>query len=367
MRKLIITLIILICTTLWSSACLAKEPETSQLKLQEAIDMALKNSKSIKNSSLDIEKAKEQRENAEDSVDYAPGESQNAAADSAWYSLLSADLSWQMSKKTYAADEDSLVLDVCQKYWNIQKDIENVKIKELNISQTELALKRVRAMVNLGMTPQAGTSPALAQTNAEAALEDAKSELENANNSLNTAYETFNQVVGLWPEDRPELVEEVDFTPLKDVVLESQVNRVLAESPQVWLADKSIELAKFAYEKMYASGAYTSFEVRKIEKEQAELDAISTKDAVAEATRSLYYTVRNLEAAMPVLEKAVTGAEEALRVAKLSFDLGMVTKETVLERELALETAKNKLLGAKLDHAYAKMAFQKPWAAGSGA
>ncbi|KJS66604.1 MAG: hypothetical protein JL50_11205 [Peptococcaceae bacterium BICA1-7] len=368
MRKLTVAIVFLLITSLWSQACWAKEPATPELKLQGAIDLALKNDNSIEKSSLNIEKAKEQRENASDSVTYSPGDVQNAAADTAWYGLLSADLSWMMSKKTYAADEDSLVLSVCEKYWNVQESIEDLKAKEVAAAAAELTFRRVQTMVKLGMTPPdyASASPEGVLAGAGAKYNTAKSDLEKAKNKLNTDYETLNQMIGLWPEDRPVLVEEVGFEPLKEVVLEYEVQRVLEKSPKVWQAEESINLAKFASQKMWASGQYTPYEVRKIEKEQAELDAASAKEAVALATRSLYYTVRNLEAAMPVAEKGVAGAEESLRVAKLTYDLGMITREDLLKAESALEDAKKGLLELKANHAYAKLAFQKPWAVSAG-
>jgi len=58
------------------------------------------------------------------------------------------------------------------------------------------------------------------------------------------------------------------------------------------------------------------------------------------ATYGLYYTVRNLEAGRLAAEKALAGAEEAMRVAKLSYELGMITLENLTERETAVAEAK---------------------------
>lgn len=364
MRKFIIALVVLLVASLWGSASWAKEPDTPQVKLNEAIDMAMKHSKTLKKSSLDIDKAEKERDNANDSVTYAPTSSGNAQAESAWYSLLSKDLSWQMSKKTYASDEDSLVLNVCQKYWNVQKSIEDVKAKEVSASVAELTFRRVQAMVRLGMTPSeySGTSPEGVIAGAQAKLDTAKSDLESAKNQLNTDYEALNLLIGLWPEDRPVLVDEIDYEPLKIDNLEQEVQRAVVKSPKVWLAEESVNLAKYSYEMMWASGQYTSYEVRKVGKEQAEIEAVTAKEGVQTATRNFYYTVKNCEAALPAAEKGVTGAEESLRVAKLSYELGMITREDLLKTEAELEAAKKSLLELKAKHAYAKMAFQKPWA-----
>lgn len=372
MRKLIIALGVIFIISIWSTACLAKEPATPQLKLSEAIDMAIKNSESIKKSSLEIDKSKEKRENASDKLTFTPvsGGSYDPGVEAAWYGLLSADLTWMMSKKSYTSEEDRLVLDVCKKYWNVQKSLSEVKVKETSYSLAELSLRRVQAMVRLGMTPPdspPGASPQAALEAAGAQLAGAKSELTKARNTLNSDYEALNQLLGLWPEDRPALVDEVNFEILKIDNLDTEVQRVIETSPQIWLAGEKVNLAKYAYEMMWASGQYTPYEVRKIEKEQAELDAISAKDAVRLATRGLYYTVKNLEGGIAASEKAVAGAEEALRVAKLQYELGMITKENLLKTEVSLAQARQTNLDLIRQHAYMKLAFQKPWAvSGSG-
>jgi outer membrane protein TolC len=348
----------------YASAGWAKEPSTPEISLNEAIALALKNSKDMKNAELDVEKSKEEKDHASDQLDYAPGGSADPETESAWYSLLSSDLSWQMSKKTKDATEDKLVLDICNKYWNIQKALENVSVQKLKVQETELALQRVQAMIRVGMVPSeySGTGPQAALSGAEGQLAAARSSLTEMENELNTAYEAFNQKVGLWPEDRPVLSEEVDYEPLENVVIEAAVNRVLAESPSVWLAEEQIDLAKFATEMAYATGGYSPYKVRQIGEEQAEIDALSAKDAVKLATRNIYYSVVNLEAGRAAAEKELDRARESLRVAELSYDLGMITKEKLMNSKVTLVTAEQTLKNLTLQHAYLKMGFQKPWA-----
>lgn len=367
MRKIMVLALSAILTFgLWCTASLAGEPATSQLKLNEAINMATKNNNSIKKSDLSIDKAQEERDNASDKLTFRPSTgNHDPATDASFYGLLTADLSWEMSKRSYSAEEDRLALDVCLKYWNVQKSLEAVKSKELAVSKAEFAQRRVQAMVRVGMTPPdySGASPEAALAGAGAALEKAKSDLVSAKNKLNSDYEALNQLLGLMPQDRRVLVDEPKFEKLQDVNLEASVQKVLESSPSIWQAEEKVNLAKYAYELMFATGSYKSYEVRKIENEQAELDALSAKDAVSLVTRSLYYSVRNLEAGRPAAEKLVSGAEESLRVAKLSYELGMITLENLKEREAALAEAKKSLLELTIQHAYAKLAFQKPWAA----
>lgn len=368
MRKIVMLMLgTLMLTTFWIPACWAGEPAAPQLKLNEAITMAIKNSKSAQKAKLGIEKAEGKRDYIARQVTFAPmaGVSSIPAVDSAWYSLLSADLSWQMSKKSYGVEEDRLALNASQKYWNVQKAMLKVRSKELAVSKAELALRRTQAMVRLGMLPAElppSTSPQVALSNAEAGLARAKSDLTAAQNELNSAYDALNQMVGLPAEGRPLLTDDIKFGPLVIDSLDAALQRVLDASPSIWQAEESVKMAKYAQESMWATGQYSPHTVRQAELEQAQLDAMSARDTVNLATRSLYYTVRNLEAGIQTAEKALAGAENALRVAKLQYELGMITKEGLVQSEVSLTEAKQSLLDLTTQHAYFKLAFQKPWA-----
>lgn len=343
----------------------AENTQQNELTLNQAIELTLQNSEVLRKSALDIKKAEENRKEAADNVDYIPaGMIGQPSAEAAWYSLLAQDLTWRMSKKSYGLVEDRIVLDVCQKYWNVQNSLNAVKSKEKAVTLAEIALQRAQIMVNLGMTPSEYSimSPKGALTAAQSALVSAKSDLENAKNKVNSDYEALNNLIGLDAKARPILIDNIDYVALPETDLDSAVRKVINDSPSIWLAEEKIKLAQYAYQMMWATGSYTPYEVRKIEKEQAEIDAVTAKNALDLATRGLYYTVRNLEAAMPALEEAVAVAEESVRVAKLQYELGMITKENVVKAELALEEAKSRLLNLKQQHAYAKLAFQKPWA-----
>jgi outer membrane protein TolC len=369
-KLLIIALSAIFLLAAWSMPVLAKEETQKEIKLNEAISMALTNSKSYQKVKLDVDKNKEQRDNASDRLDYTPvsGGDYDPQTEAAWYSLLSADMSWEMSKKSQTAEEDSLVLDICKKYWAVQKVQADLHSKELALAKAQSALRRIQAMVRLGMSPpEASTAgPELATITAEKTLATAQMNLTTAQNQLQSDYEALNNAIGLLPDERPILTDEVQYEPLKVDSLEGAVAKALAESPTVWKAQQSVTMADYAYELGWAKGSYTDSDVREIERDQAKLDAVSTKEAVELLTRGFYYQVKTLEDSIPVAENAEKLAEEALRVAKISYELGMVTREDVQNCESALADAQKALLEAKTGHAYYVMAFQKPWAASSG-
>ncbi|MDQ7790708.1 MAG: TolC family protein [Clostridia bacterium] len=113
----------------------------------------------------------------------------------AWYTLLSADLTWQMSEKSYSIEEDQLVLDACQKYWDILKAEEKVVVDERRLQQAQQALDKTQALVRVGLSIS-GMMPELALRNAEVVLAKASTGLVTVQSELDSAYEALNQLIG---------------------------------------------------------------------------------------------------------------------------------------------------------------------------
>lgn len=367
MRKLLVTAVavVLIAVT-WAVPALAQDQPQKEIKLDQAITMALQSSNSNQKAKLDVEKTEKQRDNASDNLVYTPvpDGSYNAGVEQAWYSLLSADMNWELSKKTQSAQEDVTVLDTCKKYWEVLKAQADLNSKELALTKAQLASRRIQAMVRLGMSPpEASTSgPEMAIAIAEKTEATAQMNLTASQNSLKSAYEALNNTIGLQSDERPVLSDQPKYEPLKVDSLDGEVARVLANSPSVWKAEQSAELAKYANDLAYSSGSYVDNDVREIQLAQANLDAISSKDAAELLTRGYYYQIKNLEDSIPAAKKTEKQAEEALRIAKISFDLGMITREDLQSSQAALSDAQAALLNAEVSHAYYVMVFQKPWA-----
>jgi outer membrane protein TolC len=364
----ILTVFILIASLLVPPFAWAKEPATPELTLNQAIAMALEHSEAVKKAEKEIDRTYELREESADQLDYVPtAPPGNKYVEMAWANLLAADLTWRMSKKSLTAEQDEVALDACKKYWDVLKAQEKVRAAEEGLKKADWELRRARANFQVGMIPQA------ALVAAEAQLAGAKATVEAAKNDLDNAYASFNQLVGLWPQDRPVLVDGVNFNPLQVSDVETEVGRIVDESPTVWLAKENVTLKKYLEDFMFYTGEYRPYQARKIEVEQAELDAASAKKMLEEVTRSLYYKAKSLEESYQALQEGVKTAEENLRVTKVKYDVGMATRAEVAAAEAALAEAKQKVLEIACQHAYLKLAFEKPWAyislavAGSGA
>ena len=358
MKRCLLTLIMSIVILVFMSVnCLAKEPANPSISLNETIEKAFQHSYIISKASLEVNREEAMRDYRSDQLNYIPiGAPINAQTQVAWSSILMADLTWQMSKKSLDLEEDRLVMDVCKKYWAVLRAHENLDAKKKNLHLAELEMRRADTSFGIGLISN------LERLQVKTKLEGSRADVASSENELEEAYAKLNNMIGLWPQDRPVLTDKLELHPLEIVSLDYAVQLVIEKSPAVWLAQERVTLQSYLEDMMFYTGDYRPYQARKIEVKQAELDALSTKDAVRMATRELYYVVSNMEEAYKVAEQDLIAAEEALRVTKLKYDVGMTTALDVAQREAVLSESKRLLIDIVANHSFMKLAFQKPWA-----
>lgn len=329
-----------------------QQAESIELTLNDAIFRALTHSKEVKKANLDIERAKEAREDAKDIVDFIPTGVGPYVPEvrEAYTNLLIKDLEWQMSKRSLTAAEDAVALNTCQKYWAVQQAQRYLKAKELAFEQARADLRKAKASFEVGLINEE------ALLGAQTLFKKAKGELEAARNELAKAYAEFNDLVGLKSDECPVLTEEATFSPLEVTDLQSAVQRTIEQNPQVWQAEHLIMIKdKVRY-------LQDNWSIADIDMKKAELDVGSLKDNLRLLGRTLYYAARSAEESYSALVTGVELARESLRVTKLKYEVGMATEADVIKAEKELAEKEKSLYDVITQHAYLKLAFQKPWA-----
>lgn len=337
-----------------------KEVATPELNLNQAIGLALSNSKSIQKAEKEIDRTKELRDDKTSQLDFIPKMPGTPYTEIPVAQMLTADLQWRMSKRSYTSEEDKVALDTCKKYWDVQVAQDKLQLAEVNAQRARRQLMDAQAGY------QAGTAHEVILMGAEAQDRGAQAQLASAKNELNKSYVSFNQLIGLWPEDRPVLTEEVAFQPLQVASLNHEVARVLNDCPSVWLLERKAVMQEYLQDMMYYTGEYRPYKAREIEVDQARLEAASGKELFENVTRSIYYGVKSLEEAYAGTMQEVTTRERELQDAQLKYEVGMATQFEVKAAEAQLADAKSRAFAYAAQHAYMKLAFEKPWAYLSG-
>ncbi len=340
-----------VMTCLGATGAEAKEPAEPELTLAEAYEMAVKNSNSLKATDLTADQTWEARDSASKRLETdldIPADSSIASDSSAALerSYDQTDLSYRSAQKNKEDQLRSLQLDVFSEYIAIEMAKENVRLAEEKVNEAFSAVKVARVKAEVGVL----SAPELlvAENNYKNAVNSQNVALE----SLNKAYVTFNNVVGLWPEDLPQLTDKITFEPLEVDNLEAEVSRATTTSYSIWQLVQNIDLAK--QNLRYSTSDY---KVDKYDVDIAERQVAAGKKTLEQNVRTMYSEIKTLEEQYSIAEKSLDTAKESYRVAKVQFEAGLATKDDLVKAETTLCEAENSLLNIAYNHELQKASF----------
>jgi outer membrane protein len=330
--------------------------EAEGLTIEQAVDMALGNSKTLKQAELEIEKVDAQRQPIADTVKFIPNEASGSpVADKAYTALVTADLSRLMTRKNRDITEDKITVATVNAYLGVLRAMNNLNYCKdaLRHAQTEWRHATIKH--------QQGMLSAVEKNAADTKYQAAQTAVQSAEVQLATAYEALNKLLGLRAADRPVLSEKPAYSEINVSDLEGAVSQAVEGNPSVWLAEQNIDLAKLQLA-LFDFNSNQSYKASEIAVEQAELSAVDVKQQFRQAVRDIYYSIISLENSYILQQEAVKLAEDNLRVKKLMNSVGLATAYDVQTAELELQKAKTDLDAIVFQHEYQKMIFEKPWA-----
>jgi hypothetical protein len=345
----------------------AEDKVENRLTLQTALDLAHKNSLSIKNISSDIERSEEVRNKAAENFFFMPTGPGNGLSDALLVrtaiGVSQADLAWNMNKKQLGVAEDRLAYNVLKSYQEVLKKQQEQQVAKLSLKKVQNKEKIANLRFLQGMTSQ------FEQKQAEYNLKEEKEKLDGANKALNDARQKLNYLLGVSSDkiyqltDEPKLVE----LDLDEKGLDVHINRITSDSVVSWLADQNVRIAEmnldlYVYNDPTNPNTYRAVE---IDLDKARNNAADAKRQLGESVRSLYYTIKQLENQYDLLAINLTKAEDALKLTNVRFELGMATAMELLEAESGVAQLKNSLYALSAQHEQLKTAFAMPWVLGN--
>ncbi|KAF1086036.1 Outer membrane efflux protein [Sporotomaculum syntrophicum] len=352
MRKLTVMFLAMIMVFLGTaSAALAKEPATPQLTIEDVMRMAVENSTALKSGNLAKDQAWEARKDAADDVSLRPsggGGPVNEKAESSFTKLMQTSNRYLTQSKLLQQEEKNVKLDAYQKYISVLISQEKIKNAEITLAKDQLAerLAKICAQVGTISNPEMVAAQSTVQASA-AALQEA---IEN----LDKAYVELNAVIGLWPEDRPILQDEIAFETFKVDNINAEASRAETSSEALWSLQQLVNLQKmdlsyFRYGP--GSGALSSYDIEKIDVDIAELNVEEARKEVRNGVFTLYKDIQAAEEQYNKVNAAIKLMEETLRVAKVKYDVGMATAMDIKTSEAELASYETNLALLKYQHA----------------
>ncbi|MZP29528.1 TolC family protein [Heliobacterium undosum] len=323
------------------------------LTIDQAKALALQNSKDYQQAKLDVDRAWEVRDDSTTLLKFTPLNPADAANAAALNRTLTSDLNWQVAKKTQGARQDTVEAQTIQRYLDVLNAQKKVNAAQKALEAAEWKLRAARA----GKT--VGTVSATSVVSAEANAAGAKATLVAAQEALKDAYVKFDILLGINVEQRPVLTEQPVFRPINVENLDYEVAKALVNSPSVFNAQYTVDIKKAV--RMAAS----PFKTGQIDINKAELDYSKAKETTDKTVRGLYYSLKQMEEQHEGLTEALRNAEESYRVAKVQYDVGLITRIELVSAESQLASAQRDLFDLICRHEQSKQSFEKPWTSGS--
>ena len=184
--------------------------------------------------------------------------------------------------------------------------------------------------------------------------------------NIDNAYIALNDLIGTNPEDRYEIVNEVEYTPLEMTMsLEMYINRKLSTDQSLQMQQIGVENAEFAAKTISLGTTGSQYRTTELEATNAARDYKNAKEDKEKSIREAYIQLQQLESVRKNLQTDLEKAKSDLEKAEVNFKVGNITKLTLDQATLALESIENSFLENTLNHDLLMFTFDNTCVLGS--
>jgi len=345
---------IFICCSFYSPVAAAAETVVeNELTIDQAVEMALKNSVALKQADYNVERSYEALEQAERQANLilAPGPQPS----SVWAIATNAHVKyvqWRISEKTKDITRDQLVLSVIQNYIKVLQGTQKLQNAQKALDYALLLKEQEELKYQLGLTSS------FALSKVKASCQAAQAAYETTNLELDKTWRDFNYILGRKSEERMVLTDRPEFLPLDFSDLNARVQSTIANSPAMWITEQNLKITEMSLS-MDSTLPYT---IKEIDRSKAELSTNETRDQLEKTLFKLAKTIKQLEENYAVSLESFKNSKENLRIKNMMYELGMATLSDVLAAEVELANSEKNLQDIIYQHEISRLIFEKPWA-----
>ncbi|CAB3395524.1 stalk domain-containing protein [Kyrpidia spormannii] len=331
------------------------------LSYERAVELAYSNSYRVKNALADIDRSRDVLNKAGENVKYLPtGPGADPAVNKAFTGYTQASIAYGMSQKAYGMAQDVVAYAVKQAYNGILQ-------AQAQQQAAQAALKNAQVQANIATVGhQYGTVSDIQWQQAVQALQAAQATAQAADKAVADAYQRLNSLTGLPADAKYQVVDQPQVTDLKGVDPETQVSRVISDSPSIWQAEQQVNLAKLQLD-LYTFNDPNNpdpYEAKQIDVQKAYNSEADLKDQLAQAVRSSYNSLQELAAQYQSLQSQLAAAEQSLKLAQIQYQYGTGIQADVVAAQAKVDQLKQQLANTAAQFDNLKMVFEKPWVAG---
>lgn len=360
---------VLCVSVLMSSMVFAAEKKDTTLDIQSldyqtAVDMAVKNDSSLKKIADQIDVTLDNKEDLFDGG-VRPGDSTQLVVVSAQRlaylsNIYSLDASYRISKITEDVTKIGIQAAVKNSFTTILLNQSKLDLLQKNYNLQKQLLAQANVKNQVGVMSDRDLKDLEKQTQQMA------EQIKQLQMNIDNAYIALNDLIGTSPEDRYEIVNEVEYTPLElTMSLEMYINRKLSTDQSLQMQQIAVENAEFAAKTISLGTTGSQYRTTELEATNAARDYKNAKEDKEKSIREAYIQLQQLESARKNLQTDLEKAKSDLEKAEVNFKVGNITKLTLDQATLALDSIENSFLENTLNHDLLMFTFDNTCVLGS--
>lgn len=361
--------VLLCASVLMGSVVFAAEKKDTTLDIQSldyqtAVDMAIENASSLKKIADQIDVTLDTKEDLFDGG-VRPGDNTQLVVVSAQRlaylsNIYSLDANYRISKITEEVTKIGIQAAVKNSFTTILLNQSKLDLLQKNYDLQKQLLAQANVKNQVGVMSKKDLEDLNRQT------EQMAEQIKQLQMNIDNAYIALNDLIGAKPEDRYEIVNEVEYAPLEMTMsLEMYVNRKLSTDQSLQMQQIAVENAEFSAKTISLNTTGSQYRTTELEATNAARDYKNAKEDKEKSIREAYIQLQQLESVRKNLQTDLEKAKSDLEKAEVNFKVGNITKLTLDQAALALDSIENSFLENTLNHDLLMFTFDNTCVLGS--
>lgn len=360
-QKLIISLVCIIIFTS-QGVVMAQEindADNNTLTVEQAIEIATKNSIDLKNAYYELEQAKESRKQAGEEIQYfrpsgIGGGYEDLAQRSALKLYRSSEINLEMKKKMVDFKKEKISIDVRNAFDDIIKTQKSIELTKKIIDNERNNLNNAILRQKYGFLSKRDLETI---QNSFKQLEKQKINLEI---SLSQAFNNFNLLLGITESQKYSLEKETIFEPLESFDLEAHIKKILQDDFYIWNQQQVITLAELDVSLYTYNANQEPYRNKELALYQEKNKLATLKLNLENSIRERYNQIVQLENQYLITRSKIEDVQKNIGVLQIQYELGMVTQSLVRNEEIQLLKLENELDELAIQHQQLKIYLMYP-------
>ena len=334
------------------------------LDYETAVDMAIKSDSSLKKIADQIDVTLKNREDMF-MGDVRPGTSSQLVVLSAQRlaylsGIHSLDASYRISEITEDVTKIGIRAAVKNSFSTITLNQSKLELLKKNYDLQRQLLAQATLKNQVGMMSKKDLQDLDRQTQQMA------EQIRQLQMSIDNAYIALNDLIGVAPEDRYEIINDVEYTPLEmNMSIDMYVSRKLSTDQSLQTQQIAVENAEFSAKTISLGTTGSEHRTSELEATNTARDYKNAKESKEKSIREAYIQLQQLESMRKNLLTDLEKAKSDLEKVTVNYNVGNVTEITLKQAGLAVDSIENSLLENTLNHDLLMFTFDNTCVLGS--